>query len=283
MTIKDLYFFLFKESKKYKISEFDIRHLIIFFQNYKNKNIQNIFLNFNRKAKNIRKIKKIFCKLKKEIPLPYLIHETFFLGKKYFINKNVLIPRVETEELVILFIKYIKNFLSNKKKIKILDIGTGSGIIIIEIIQRLIKIFNIKAVAIDISLKALKVAKKNAKNYKMDKKITFKYANVFPKDGQYDAIITNPPYIKLKNENKNMHKFEPHLALYLTSKNNVYEKIFKKLYDKINRPSLIMFEIDENIIPLLNKLINKYLNKKDFYKYDFDINKKKRFLSLFIK
>ena len=132
MTIIELYNCLIKKKHKYKINEFDIRHLISFYQ--KIDPFLLFYLKSDEKVKCFNKINIVFEKIKK-CPLAYLIKETFFLKNKYFVNKNVLIPRQETEELVILAIKKIDDYVKEfrKKKLNILDVGTGSGVIAIEI------------------------------------------------------------------------------------------------------------------------------------------------------
>lgn len=274
MKLYELYFYLIRNNKN--VSDFDIRYLISFFQQ------KNFYFDLNNNVKNVTKIKKLFQLLKKNVPLAYLINETFFLGNKYFVDKNVLIPRTETEELVLLAIKNIEIFLHNlinsHKKIRVLDVGTGSGVIAIELKK---KFPFCEVIATDISKKILKVAKKNAKKNNVD--IVFNCTDVFPKkNNNYDIIISNPPYIKYKKDvQKSVLKHEPHTSLFVSKKNNVYEKIFRKL-NQVNNLSLVMFEITENIIPMLNKLMKQFLCNKNYnFMYSNDINKKRRFLSLF--
>jgi len=132
--------------------------------------------------------KKLINARKQFIPTEYLTGDTEFMGLKYFVNKNVLIPRQETEILVQEAIKLVKN---NKKSINILDIGTGSGNIGISIAKYL---KNVNIIAIDISEEAIKVAIKNAK---------------------FDLIISNPPYIKTNEINRLQKEIlnEPRIAL----------------------------------------------------------------------
>lgn len=267
---------MIKNIQKKNISLFDIRHLITFFQ----KNDDFYFeSNLNSEVKNVEKIIKIFKQLKQNIPLPYLINETYFFNHKYFVNKHVLIPRVETEELVLLAIDQIKKIFLSQKKINILDVGTGSGVIAIELKKNLpfAKIF-----ATDISPEALKVAKKNAKKHQTN--IIFEKNDVFPKEKKINVIVANPPYIKYKKDvQKSVLKYEPHSALFISKKNNVYEKIFQKI-NSFKNLSLIILEITENIIPMLSKLMNKFLVDQQYNcSYVQDINKKTRFLNLSLK
>ncbi|MBP5301398.1 MAG: HemK family protein methyltransferase [Bacilli bacterium] len=284
MKIFELYSALINKKHKYnyKISEFDIRHLISFYQNIDP--ILSFYLKINDEVKHIQKIEKAFNKIK-DFPIEYLLNETFFLKNKFFINKNVLIPRQETEELVDLFFKKINYFIQKYKKrnLNILDVGTGSGVIAIEIKKKFPE-FNVYAV--DISKKALKVAKKNASNLKVD--VFFYYADTFPKrknnDKKYDVVISNPPYIHDKTTvEKSVLKHEPHKALFITKTNNVYKKILKNV-SYLSLPALVIFEISEDCVNLLNNLLFKYLKKYDYeYQYHKDMAKKIRFLVLIIK
>lgn len=278
MKLYELYSYLVKNNFKKNVSDFDIRYLISFFLK------KNFYFNLNDDIRDIAKINKIKEKfqflLNNDIPLAYLINETIFLGSKYFVNKNVLIPRIETEELVLLAIKNIELFLiknNSKKKIRILDVGTGSGIIAIELKK---KFPFCEIIATDISNKILNVAKKNAKKNKVN--IIFERADVFSKENkEYDVIISNPPYIKYKKDvQKSVLKHEPYTSLFISKENNVYEKIFKNL-NQIKNLSLVMFEITDNIIPMIDKLMKQFLFNKCNFVYSNDINKKKRFLSLF--
>lgn len=276
MKLYELYFFLIKNIQKKNISLFEIKHLISFFQKKDNYYFES---NLNSEVKNVKSIIKCFKQLKKNIPLPYLINESYFLNCKYFVNKNVLIPRVETEELVLLAIDQIKKIFFSNKKINILDVGTGSGVIAIELKKK----FPFSRVfATDISLKALKVAKKNAKKYQTN--IIFENTDVFPKEKKINVIVANPPYVKYKKDvQKSVLKYEPHDALFISVKNNVYEKIFQKM-NSIKNLSLVILEITENIIPMLDKLMNKFLIYQQYnFSYVKDINQKIRFLNLSLK
>lgn len=148
-------------------------------------------------------------------PVQYVLNEAWFIDMKFYVNEHVLIPRPETEELVewILERQKVKN-----KKVKILDIATGSGCIAIAL-QR--KLAGAITEAMDISGAALRVAKKNAVHIKAD--VDFKEADILNESswktfGQYDIIVSNPPYIK-KSEAAEMRlnvlQYEPAIALFV--------------------------------------------------------------------
>ena len=195
-------------------------------------------------------------------PVQYIVGNVSFYGNIIDVDKRVLIPRFETEELVETTVKYIKKY--NYKSI--VDIGTGSGCIAIT----LKKFFpEILVDAVDISKDALEVAKKNAN--KNNANINFYEGNLLePLSKKYDVIISNPPYIAYDEEIMDIVKNnEPHIALY-ASNNGLYyyEEILKNVYKYINNNGLIAFEIGYNQGEEIKKLASKYLNK-----YDFEIKK----------
>ena len=146
-------------------------------------------------------------KLNKGTPLSYITNTAYFYNQKFFVNKNVLIPRMETEQLLELIINENKD----KKKLKILDMCTGSGCIAITLKNNL----NCIVTAVDYSKAALNVAKKNAKLLNAD--INFVHSNMFDKvNDVYDIIVSNPPYIKtdvIDTLSNNVKDYEPKSAL----------------------------------------------------------------------
>ena len=174
-------------------------------------------------------------------PLQQIIGKAFFAGNKYFVNDQTLIPRPETEILVEqASLKFDKN-----SKIKILDIGTGSGCIAIE----LAKLYpNSKIIASDISEKTLMVAMKNAEIHKVEKQIDFVCSDIFSniKDS-FDIIVSNPPYISyedVEEVQKDVYEYEPHRALFAEEKGfYFYREIIENSKKYLNENSYILFEI----------------------------------------
>lgn len=176
-------------------------------------------------------------------PVQYIVGDVDFYGNIIKVNKNVLIPRRETEELVEKTVNYVKKHL-NKQCVDVLDIGTGSGCIPISI-AKLIPNSNVSAV--DISVEALEVAKDNAKQNNVN--INFIESNVFSNvTGKFDVIISNPPYIRYDEPIMDIVKNnEPHLALYAEDNGlYFYKKIIEESSNYINDKFIIGFEIGED-------------------------------------
>jgi release factor glutamine methyltransferase len=176
-----------------------------------NKTRENILINLDQKIneKNISVFKEYLQRRSNNEPIAYILEEKEFWSKKFYINKGTLIPRPETELLVEKILK-----IYEKKKISILDIGTGSGCIIISLLSSL---KNSNGIGIDISKNAILNAKKNALKYKLSNRVRFlnkSFKNIFSK--KFDLIVSNPPYIDrkdIKNLSDDIKRYEPRLAL----------------------------------------------------------------------
>ncbi len=231
-----------------------------------NKSIPELLLSKEEKIniKNYIKYKKIKKGIEKGKPIQYLTKQTNFYGYNFYVNKNVLIPRPETEILVYETNKLIKEHF--KEDISIIDIGTGSGNIAITLKKLNSKI---KVTAVDISKKAIKVAKKNAKMN--DTKIIFINSNLLTniKD-KYDVLISNPPYIDKEKDfvEKKVLENEPHLALFAQDNGlENYKKILKDSKRVLNKKNIIAFEIGQNQKEDLIKEINKIFPKSKIKTY----------------
>jgi release factor glutamine methyltransferase len=199
--------------------------------------------------------------LKKEVPIQYLLGKTNFYGLDFEVNENVLIPRPETEELVEWIIN--ENKEGKSKKIKVLDIGTGSGCIAISLAKNLP---NAEVYGIDVSKKALETAKRNAINNNVD--VTFMYQNILDTDVltcNFDIIVSNPPYVRnLEKEEikKNVLDYEPHLALFVDDNDALifYRKIAALAKSGLKENGQLYFEINQ----YLGKEMTELLEKMDF-------------------
>ena len=187
-------------------------------------------------------------------PVQYIIGNVNFYGNIFIVNKNVLIPRFETEELIEKTLKRIKN---KSDKLRVVDLGTGSGCIAITIKKELP---NSIVDAVDISSDALEVAKENAKVN--DVEINFYQGNMLePLTNKYNIIISNPPYIDRNEPIMDIVKNnEPELALYADNKGlYYYEYILKNVNKYLNDNYIIAFEIGYKQGTKLIELSNKYL------------------------
>ncbi|MEO8238937.1 MAG: peptide chain release factor N(5)-glutamine methyltransferase [Flavobacterium sp.] len=213
--------------------------------------------------------------LKKEVPVQYLLGKTNFYGLDFEVNENVLIPRPETEELVEWIIHENSN-INKSKKLKILDIGTGSGCIAISLAKNLP---NAEVSAIDVSKKALETAKRNAVNNNVE--VTFILQDILELDElkyNFDIIVSNPPYVRnLEKEEikKNVLEYEPHLALFVEDNDALvfYKKIASLAQKNLLENGQLYFEINQylgkEMIDLLEKMNFENIElRKDIYDND---------------
>ena len=191
------------------------------------------------------KFKNIISELKTGKPYLQILGETEFYGMKIFVNENVLIPRPETEELLELAIKKIQD--STIENLKILDIGTGSGIIPLVLKKHFPKA---EVSSIDFSKEALEVAQKNANFHQLD--INFIHADYlsFNLNENYDVIISNPPYIGIDEENEiadSVKEFEPKMALFSPTSDALifYKKIAEDAALHLNENGWVFLEINQ--------------------------------------
>ncbi len=221
--------------------------------------------------------KNIIKRLQKEEPIQYILGNTEFFGLPFQVNKHTLIPRPETEELVEWILSEVKQLqiLSNHK-LKILDIGTGTGCIPITLAKNL---KNVEVSAIDVSKKALKIAQQNALLNNVEihfLEVDILKANKLPQ--QYDIIVSNPPYVReLEKEEikNNVLQNEPHLALFVDDNNPLifYNKITDLAKKHLTTNGLLFFEINqylgnETLEMIRQKRLQDIELKKDFFGND---------------
>ena len=270
-----------------------------------------LYLNFGYilKEKELGKFKEYILRRLKNEPVQYILKEAFFRNLKLYVDENVLIPRPETELLVDKLLITLKenreDILSLNKTLNILDIGTGSGNIVLSIASE-IKNFLSGArhdlwhiITTDIEKSAVAIAEKNAKKNLSDseiKNIEFINCDIIPgldkafnrnyKSG-INIIISNPPYIAIKDyENlpDEVRNYEPRQALLAgTTGLEIYEKILEKIMDYIDPKFCYMFfEADPNIAGKLKNLLEKKLNT-ELVTIDKDYNQKERIITVKIK
>ena len=240
--------------------------------------------NFELSEDDVEKWNAILADLQQEKPIQYITGEAWFYGLRFEVNENTLIPRSETEELV----EWILNssIAQAPSPITILDIGTGTGCIPISI---KVNLPQANVSAIDVSEKALEVAKRNAQSNKVE--INFIQANILEVEdlsqlpssiihhpSPYNIIVSNPPYVRnLEKEEikKNVLDYEPHLALFVEDTDALlfYRKIAQLALKNLAPNGLLFFEINQYLgketVELLENLGFKNIElKKDMYGND---------------
>ena len=230
---------------------------------------EEILINLKNKININQKNEFIFHlnKRKNKNPISYILGYKFFWKYKFYINKSALIPRPESEHLIEQTLKYIPI----GKSMNVLDVGTGSGCLIVSLLKERHKCL---ATAIDISKEALKVAKFNAKLHHLENKIKFFNIDIDKfNSSKYDLIISNPPYINKIDLNRlddDVKLYEPRIALYggITGFDEI-KKIIDKSSKLLKYKGKLIIEIGEKQKNFTIKILQKYgyyINKicKDF-------------------
>jgi len=252
----------------------------ILLESYGGKKRIDLALNPEMEMDEIQLIKweNALTELKNQKPIQYIIGTTEFYGLTFLVNENTLIPRPETEELVEWIV--VESRKSKVERLKILDIGTGSGCIAISLAKNLP---NAEVFAMDVSEKALVTAKKNAEINTVS--VNFICADIlklltfdFQPSTKFDIIVSNPPYVRNleKSEIKpNVLEYEPHLALFVEDTDALlfYRKIAQQAKQNLSENGMLFFEINQYLgketVELLEDLgFNNVLLKKDIYGND---------------
>ena len=222
-----------------------------------NKSREEILTNLNLtlKEKDFYSFKKLLIRRKKNEPMAYIFRQKDFWKYKFFVNKDVLIPRPETEIIIEEVLKLTKH---NSSRL-FLDVGTGSGCLIISIIKERP---NSYGTAIDISKKAIDIAVNNAKMHHLENKIKFLNIDIDKFiANKYDFIVSNPPYInntKFKRLEINVKQFEPTIALKAGVDGlKIIEKLIIKSKKLLKNNGKLIFEIGENQEGKVRKLLMK--------------------------
>lgn len=240
------------KKKKIPNPELDLRILIKHASKIKkevtlnNVNLDNVDLDY---------FKSLVLKRLNNEPISKIINKKYFWKNEFYVNSYVLDPRPETELIID---EVLENVQSKEKKIKILDIGTGSGCIAISLAHELP---NAEITAIDVCPKALDVANKNIKFNKFDKRINLQLINFYNLKEKYDFIVSNPPYLSegtYKTSQKEIKNYEPKIALLGGKDGLFFYKLFAKNIEKIlKNNSFFICEIGHD---QLNSCINIFKN-----------------------
>ena len=225
-----------------------------------------LHLNYTQECSCEKELEKLVKKRATNYPIEYITKRASFYGEVFNVRDGVLIPRPETEILV----EKAEAILKTIAKPKIVEIGTGSGIISVMLAML---IDDIEIVAVDINDKALELALSNAKKHNVDHKITFIKSDLFTNipENDYDMVVSNPPYIADNYKLPSNVKYEPSNALF---GGNIGDELLKDIIVETNEKNIpyllceIGYDQKQPLTKYINDNINKY-KKLEFYK-DYD-------------
>ncbi len=279
-TIGEIYYKAIENCKEFGISSADIRLLIAYDENLDQQ--IDVIYSRDKEMTHPTLFESQYDRLKNGEPVEYIIQEARFLGLKLHVDKRVLIPRGETEELVALVTEKISDYFDPRNYLVCADIGTGSGAITLGLKSAFP---HWVMMASDISKDALEVAKGNFAKYKTSVQVVEgdSLAPFIKEMTKIDILVCNPPYIVNENDAQpSVRDYEPGSALWLDKNNSVYEKIFRDIY-KVKKGALFMaFEISPDLVEWLTGLMEKYLSR---YRYEFvnDLSGDARFLFVYLE
>lgn len=268
-----------KDGKEKGLLSQDLRLLIAHIQGY-NEGI-DVLIHQDDELKDQKSFDDGLARLFNDEPIEYIINDATFLNRHLYVDQRVLIPRMETEELVANFTERIDDYFDPRNYLVAADIGTGSGAIALAL-----KSFfpNWIVLASDISSPALEIAKKNIQESGLRINV-LEGSSLEPyieAKMNLDIIISNPPYIVDRSlTQESVKKYEPSSALWLDKEHSVYEDIFRDCH-LVKKGSLLMcFEIGSDLEPYLDELMKKYLTD---YKAEYmnDLMGRKRFLFVYL-
>ena len=210
-------------------------------------------------------------KLNNNYPIQYLIGHVNFLGYKINVNEDVLIPRFETEYLVDDTIKLIKKYIKNPK---ILDVGTGSGCIAIALSKEL----NVNVCALDVSSKALKIAKENAIENSADLSFICEDIEEYDTSSKYNVLISNPPYVEINSKVDKETIYEPQNAIYAGDNGlEFYKIILSRCKELLEDKNVIAFEIGDKQASEIINIAKVYYPKANIVAKN-DLNNLNRYI-----
>ena len=270
MIISDLLSSGSKILKYNKIQTHQIDSELIL-SNLLNQQREKIIINSHNKVykSTINEFNRLITRRSTSEPLAYILKNKEFWSKNFFVNKNTLIPRPETELLCDIVIKKLKN-----KNPFILDIGTGTGCILLSILSEIKKA---KGVGVDISTKAIAVAKKNSSNLGLNSRAKFFASSLNNIDNyRFDVIVSNPPYIKtgdIKNLSDDVRKFEPKIALDGGKDGlDVIKKVIYKSKTILRKLGLLALEIGYGQHYKVSQILKKQGFKEELLVKDYQDN-----------
>ena len=223
----------------------------------------------NVSKKNFLKYKQAIKRRTNNEPVAYIIGKKEFWSEDFLVNYETLIPRPETELMIYKIICFFKN-----KKVNILDIGTGSGCVLLSLLKELK--FS-RGLGIDISSKAIKIAKKNSNRLNLLNRSKFKIFDINEfSQGKYDLIVSNPPYIpkrEIKNLSKDIINYEPLIALDGGKDGlDLIKKVIYKSKYLLKRNGILALEIGNNQYKKVTYFLNVHGFREISKVYDFNQN-----------
>lgn len=276
MTLNEVYQESLLKLQNPDVDEINIR--IILCEVNRIKTMTEYYLHKNDNIRDLQLFYSIFARFLDGEPLQYILGKTEFFGLEFCVNRNVLIPRQETEEVVAFALQKIKQEFGTKS-IRLLDVCCGSGCMGISVAK------NIACSSIifsDLSPAAIQVTKNNLTKHNLDAKTYIGNAlkPIIYNGEKVDVVVSNPPYIINRSDvDESVVKFEPEMALFCTDSLEVYSKIFEGLEKIKDGKLLAVFEIGYDLKELLITLIHEKLPNAH-YEFAKDINGKERILSL---
>ena len=278
-TNRELYFSLIKENNKY-LNRTVVNILLCFVNGFENN--LTLYKNFDSECQKYDEFLSIVERVKNGEPYQYVIGKANFIDLAFNVNPSVLIPRQETEELVIGTKVMADKLFPPFTKLIIADVCTGSGVIGLYL-KKLYKLSEVYLT--DIDENCLEVAKSNSELHHLP--VTLLQGDLLEplieKGIKLDILVCNPPYIGDKSTiDEQVWKYEPHKALLANPKTLFYERIFKDADKIMNKNSILAFEIGEDMEDEICVLVEQYF-PNSAYKLSKDIYGKLRFLYIMIK
>jgi len=233
---------------------------------------KEFFITDNNKKISEKIIKRFNIAIKRRIknePIAYIVGKKEFWSEEFLVKKGILVPRPESEIVIHKIIKLFKN-----KNINILDIGTGSGCILLSILKEL---KNSRGMGIDISKEAIKIAKKNSKNLNLLNRSRFKVSDLSQFNiGKYDLIVSNPPYIPtndIKKLSKDIINYEPNIALDGGFDGlDLIKKVIYKSNCLLKKNGLLTLEIGNSQYKKVSNILKHQGFKEISKEYDYNSN-----------
>lgn len=261
--------------------EINVRILLCYIN--KLSSMSEFYIKKDEEVHSIKLFEKLFKRYLNGEPIQYLTNEASFLNESIYVDNRVLIPRMETEEVAIYTINKIKS-LFNDRNIEIIDVCSGSGCLGLTIAKN---VNCSKLFLSDISKDAIEISMTNTK-----KIFDIERTNFIVSDGlvnllknkkcQPNVIVSNPPYIINRNSvDESVLKYEPSIALFTDENISIYKQLINDAFKFKNRPLLIVFEISDEVYPLIKEFLNNNYSKEKI-EYIKDINNKWRIVSILL-